>query len=195
MFEGLRCLIGQMKRLFDVIISSLIIVLISPVIVLAAVAIVVEDGFPVFFLQNRFGRGGEIFRMLKLRSMRKAREGVGAYFTSANDPRITKVGRFIRKYSIDELPQLFNVLKGDMSLVGPRPDVPQQRGQYSDEEWKERCSVRPGITGMAQALLRSQGTEAERLRMDLDYVRRQSIVLDLKIIFWTVGRISGRGGN
>lgn len=184
-----------MKRLFDVFASLLIIALISPVIVIAALAIVVEDGFPIFFLQNRFGRGGKIFRMMKLRSMRKVTEGAGPYFTSVNDPRITRVGRIIRKYSIDELPQLFNVLRGDMSLVGPRPDVPQQRDQYTDHEWQERCSARPGITGLAQALLRSQGTEAERLQMDLDYVRRQSLSLDIRILFWTIGRMSGRGGN
>lgn len=184
-----------MKRLFDVLASLLIIGMIGPVIAIAALAIVIEDGFPVFFFQNRFGRDGKIFRMMKLRSMRNAKEGAGAYFTSVDDPRVTKVGRIIRKFSIDELPQLFNVLKGDMSLVGPRPDVPQQRGQYSDAEWHERCSVRPGITGMAQALLRSQGTEADRLQLDLDYVRRQSLALDIRILFWTVGRISGRGSN
>jgi lipopolysaccharide/colanic/teichoic acid biosynthesis glycosyltransferase len=120
---------------------------------------------------------------------------VGPYHTADRDPRITAVGRFIRRTSIDELPQLFNVLKGDMSLVGPRPDVPAQRGLYRDADWAERCSVRPGITGLAQALIRSGGAPGERLALDLRYVREASLGLDLKILWWTLSRLSAKESN
>ena len=120
---------------------------------------------------------------------------IGPFNTSANDPRITRVGRFIRRTSLDELPQLFNVLLGDMSLVGPRPDVPVQRSLYNDRDWALRCSVRPGITGLAQVVLRSEGTEDDRRELDLRYVREHSVWLDLKILAQTVGRLTGRGAN
>jgi lipopolysaccharide/colanic/teichoic acid biosynthesis glycosyltransferase len=105
------------------------------------------------------------------------------------------VGRFIRRTSIDELPQLLNVLKGDMSLVGPRPDVPAQRGLYSTADWETRCSVRPGITGLSQALLRSGGSPDQRLALDLRYAREHSAWMDLQIMWWTLGRLSGKGSN
>ena len=127
--------------------------------------------------------------------MVKNAASLGPYFTAAGDPRITPVGRFIRRTSLDELPQLLNVLLGDMSLVGPRPDVPAQRSLYSDDQWAERCSVRPGITGMAQALLRSECTEAQRLEQDLRYVHEQNLWLDLKIMALTLKRLSGKGSN
>ena len=111
------------------------------------------------------------------------------------DPRITRVGRFIRRTSIDELPQLINVLLGDMSLVGPRPDVPAQRSLYSDADWAMRCSVRPGITGLAQALYRSTSTEAQRLEADLRYAREHTLWLDARIVWWTLGRLGGQGAN
>ncbi|MES1265247.1 MAG: sugar transferase, partial [Variovorax sp.] len=117
------------------------------------------------------------------------------YQTADGDPRITGVGRVLRRTSIDELPQLFNVFKGDMSLVGPRPDVPAQRTLYSDADWAGRCSVRPGITGLAQALLRSEGTQADRLALDLRYAREHNFWLDLRIIGWTLGRLGGKGAN
>ena len=112
-----------------------------------------KAAFPVLFRQTRLGLHGREFGMFKFRSMVKNAASIGPYFTSDNDPRITRVGRFIRRTSIDELPQILNVLRGDMSLVGPRPDVPAQRALYSDADWAQRCSVRPGITGLAQALL------------------------------------------
>jgi lipopolysaccharide/colanic/teichoic acid biosynthesis glycosyltransferase len=149
----------------------------------------------VFFRQARIGRGGRTFGMFKFRSMVRNAAAIGPFNTAAGDPRITRVGRFIRRTSLDELPQLLNVLAGDMSLVGPRPDVPVQRALYNDADWAERCSVRPGITGLAQALLRSEGTEDQRRELDLRYVREQSLWLDLKIMAWTVGRLTGRGSN
>ena len=175
--------------------SALLLLLLGPLLLLVAVCIAWESGFPVLFRQTRLGLHGREFGMFKFRSMVKNAAAIGPYFTADHDPRITRVGRFIRRTSIDELPQLLNVLAGDMSLVGPRPDVPAQRGLYTDADWAQRCSVRPGITGLAQALLRSEGSEAQRLALDLRYSREASVWLDLKIMWWTLGRLSGKGAN
>ena len=133
--------------------------------------------------------------MFKFRSMVKNAAFTGPYFTDTNDSRITRVGRFIRRTSIDELPQIINVLLGDMSLVGPRPDVPAQKSLYAPGDWEQRCSVRPGITGLAQTLIRSTGTPQHRLNLDLQYVSEQSMLLDLKIMWLTLARLSGKGSN
>ncbi len=179
----------------DVLLSLVALVSLSPVLAATAVAIAAESGWPVLFRQTRLGLNGQSFGMFKFRSMVKNAAAIGPYFTSNDDPRITRVGRFIRRTSLDELPQLFNVLTGDMSLVGPRPDVPAQRNLYVDADWAQRCSVRPGITGLAQAKIRSGGSEGERLALDLRYTREQSLWLDLKILWWTLGRLSGKGSN
>lgn len=184
-----------MKRLFDLLLSMIALLLLSPLLAAAAAAIALESGRPVLFSQTRLGLGGREFRMFKFRSMVKDAASIGPYHTASGDPRITPVGRWLRQTSVDELPQLLNVLKGDMSLVGPRPDVPAQRALYSPSDWALRCSVRPGITGLAQALLRSEATEAQRLELDLRYAKEHSFGLDLRIIAWTLGRASGRGGN
>jgi len=184
-----------MKRVMDVVLSLLATVALAPLMLVTALAIVFEDGFPVLYRQTRIGLGGREFSMFKFRSMTKNADKVGPYFTATADSRITQVGRLIRKTSIDELPQLWNVVIGEMSLVGPRPDVPVQRGLYTDADWDQRCSVRPGITGLAQALIRSGGSDGERLRLDLRYTRESSLWLDLKIMFWTLGRLSGKGAN
>jgi lipopolysaccharide/colanic/teichoic acid biosynthesis glycosyltransferase len=184
-----------MKRALDVMLSLLALILLSPLLLAAAVAIAMESGRPVLFGQVRLGRGGREFRMYKFRSMVKDAEAIGPYHTDEGDPRVTPVGRVLRRTSLDELPQLLNVLKGDMSLVGPRPDVPAQRGLYSDRDWLQRCSVRPGITGLAQALLRSEATPAERLSLDLRYAREHSLWMDLRILGWTFRRLSGKGSN
>ena len=147
------------------------------------------------FRQTRLGLRGREFGMYKFRSMVKNAAAIGPYHTAEGDPRITPVGRYLRRTSIDELPQLLNVLAGDMSLVGPRPDVPAQRALYSEADWAERCSVRPGITGLAQALLRSDATEVQRLALDLRYAREHNLWLDLRIVAWTLGRLSGKGSN
>jgi lipopolysaccharide/colanic/teichoic acid biosynthesis glycosyltransferase len=184
-----------MKRLMDVLLSVAALLVLWPVLALTALAIVLDNGLPVFFRQTRLGLGGREFDMLKFRSMRKDAAATGPYFTQANDARITRVGRFIRRTSIDELPQFINVLRGDMSLVGPRPDVPVQRALYTDADWAQRCSVKPGITGLAQAKIRSDGTEKQRLALDLSYTRTVSVWLDLKIMWWTLARLSGKGSN
>jgi lipopolysaccharide/colanic/teichoic acid biosynthesis glycosyltransferase len=184
-----------MKRVLDVLVAAAALSVLSPVLALVAMAIVLETGLPVLFRQVRIGLGGREFRMYKFRSMVRNAAAVGPYYTSAADPRITRVGAFIRRTSLDELPQLFNVLAGDMSLVGPRPDVPAQRSLYTSEEWTQRCSVRPGITGLAQATLRSAATPEQRLALDLRYAREHSLWLDLRILAWTVARLAGKGAN
>lgn len=184
-----------MKRLFDITAALFALLLLSPLLLGTALAVAAESGFPVLFRQTRIGLLGRKFGMFKFRSMVKNAASIGPYFTSANDPRITRVGRFIRRTSLDELPQLINVLLGDMSLVGPRPDVPAQASLYSEADWAQRCSVRPGITGLAQALYRSTSTEAQRLEADLRYTREASLWLDLKICWWTLRRITGQGSN
>lgn len=184
-----------MKRLLDIATALLALLLLSPLLLGTALAVALESGFPVLFRQTRVGLHGREFGMFKFRSMVKNAASIGPYFTSANDPRVTRVGRFIRRTSLDELPQLINVLTGDMSLVGPRPDVPAQKSLYTEADWSQRCSVRPGITGLAQALYRSESTEAQRLEADLRYTREASLWLDLKICWWTIRRLSGKGAN
>jgi len=184
-----------MKRALDVLMALSALLLLSPLLLAAAAAIALESGRPILFRQTRLGLHGREFPMYKFRSMVVNAAAQGPYFTSDGDPRITRVGRWLRRTSIDELPQLLNVLKGDMSLVGPRPDVPEQRRLYSDADWKQRCSVRPGITGLAQAKLRSEATPAQRLALDLRYAREHGLLLDLRIIGWTLARATGKGSN
>jgi lipopolysaccharide/colanic/teichoic acid biosynthesis glycosyltransferase len=184
-----------MKRAMDVLLAGLALLVLSPVLIATGAAVAIDSGFPVFFRQLRVGRGGRSFGMLKFRSMVVNAASIGPFNTSANDPRITRVGRFIRRTSLDELPQLVNVLRGDMSLVGPRPDLPVQRSLYNDADWALRCSVRPGITGLAQVELRSEGTEDQRRELDLRYVRERSLGLDLRILARTVARLGGQGAN
>ena len=184
-----------MKRLTDIVLSLIALVLLAPVLLLAALAVLLDSGWPVLFRQTRVGLGGHEFGLFKFRSMVKNAASTGPYFTQANDARITRVGRFIRRTSIDELPQIINVLLGDMSLVGPRPDVPLQKSLYSSHDWTRRCSVRPGITGLAQALIRSEGTQEQRLALDLRYVREAGPLFDLKIMWLTLARLTGKGSN
>ena len=179
----------------DIVLAMAALLALAPLLLGAALAIALETGLPVLFRQTRVGLNGREFGMYKFRSMVKNAAQVGPHFTTDNDPRITRVGRFVRRTSIDELPQLINVLKGEMSLVGPRPDVPAQRSLYTPVDWAQRCSVRPGITGLAQALYRSDSTEVQRLDADLRYTREASLWLDLKICWWTLRRLGGQGAN
>lgn len=184
-----------MKRLIDIAFALMALLLLAPVLGLCALAVAFESGWPVLYCQTRVGLGGQPFNMLKFRSMVKNADALGSYMTQANDARITRVGRFIRRTSLDELPQIINVLRGDMSLVGPRPDVPLQKALYAPGDWAQRCSVRPGITGLAQAVIRSEATPDQRLALDLRYVQESSVWFDLKIMLWTLRRLSGKGSN
>lgn len=183
-----------MNRACDVTVALPALVLLAPVMVLVAAAVALESGRPVLYRQVRVGQGGREFMLFKFRSMVTGADA-GGYETAQEDPRVTRVGRFLRRTSLDELPQLFNVLRGDMSLVGPRPDVPAQRTLYTPADWALRCAVRPGITGLAQALLRSEATPGQRLALDLQYVRERGFLLDLRILWLTLRRLGGRGSN
>lgn len=184
-----------MKRLFDFLISFAAVVVLLPILVMVALGIRIQDGGPSLFGQIRVGKNGREFRMWKFRSMVVNADRLGGYSTTDGDPRITALGRFIRRTSLDELPQLLNVLVGDMSIVGPRPDVPAQRNLYTEEEWSIRNSVRPGITGLAQSTLRSAATGEQRKALDLEYAKNVSMVLDLRIILMTFKQVIFKGGN
>ncbi|MGA8009372.1 MAG: sugar transferase [Thiomonas sp.] len=183
------------KRLFDIVLALLALLLLSPLMFTAALAVWLDSGRPVLFAQERVGRGTQPFRLFKFRSMVIDAAQRGSHSTAQNDPRITRVGRILRRTSVDELPQLINVLRGDMSLVGPRPDVPAQRGNYTAEQWAQRHRVRPGITGLAQALYRSRATPQQRLQADLDYAGHHGLLVDLRIIGLTVVQLFKRSAN
>lgn len=184
-----------MKRAFDILVSLGALIVFSPVMIVAAVAVLLHDGAPVLFRQVRVGQGGRPFHIYKFRSMVKNAERLGGFSTADGDRRITPVGRFLRHSSVDELPQLLNVLKGDMSLVGPRPNVPEQVVEYRPEDWVARHQVKPGITGLAQARYRSLATAQQRLSADLEYIGRASLLFDLVIMLMTVRRLMTKASN
>ncbi|WP_182852171.1 sugar transferase [Metapseudomonas otitidis] len=184
-----------MKRLLDLVTAAVAICLLAPVLIVVSGMIYFSDFGPVIFKQLRVGRGGKEFYIYKFRSMIVNAESLGGFSTADGDPRITKVGKLIRRTSVDELPQLLNVLFGDMSIVGPRPDVPAQRVLYTEAEWQLRNSVRPGITGPAQATLRSAATDIQRKDLDLQYARHNSLFVDFRIILLTFKQVFSKGGN
>lgn len=178
------------KRLFDIISSALVLLLISPVMIVTAIAIKVSDRGPVFYKQERLTIDGKIFKVMKFRSMRvdAEKDGVARLSTGDKDDRITPVGRVIRKLRIDELPQLLNILGGSMSVVGPRPERPQIAAQYEEElpEFGLRLQVKAGLTGYAQVYGKYNTTPYDKLQMDLMYIANPSFVEDLRIIFATI---------
>ena len=174
-----------MNRVADVAIAGAGLLLTSPVLGLAALAIKLEDGGPILYRQTRVGMDGVDFDVLKLRTMVVGAESMGAGFAvDQGDRRITRVGRVLRRTSIDELPQLWNVLRGDMSVIGPRPTLRYQVEQY-DEHQRRRLEVRPGLTGWAQVHGRAALPWAERIELDVEYVERRSPRLDLEILLRT----------
>lgn len=185
------------KRGFDILASLMGLILLSPLFLIVAIAIKVDDPRgKVFYSQIRLGRGERPFKMFKFRSMvsnadklmvqlTEKNEVSGAMFKMREDPRVTRVGRIIRKYSIDELPQLINVVIGSMSLVGPRPPLPQEVSEYTEYD-KQRLLIKPGCTGLWQATVRNGVGFDEMVRLDLIYVKRQSILYDLWILLLTV---------
>ena len=182
-----------MKRLFDILVSSVLLLLFSPVLIGLAIAVRIDSPGPVIYRQVRVGRHLQPFRIYKFRSMVADADRIGGHSTPRGDARVTRVGRFIRKTSLDELPQLINVLIGDMSLVGPRPDVPAQEAQYAPEDWIKRHRLRPGITGLAQATVRSAAKPGERTRLDLEYVDTASLRRDIVILAQTAKQVLMRG--
>jgi len=159
-----------------------------PVFAVVAVSVRVASKGPALFKHERAGRGGKPFMFYKFRTMRVDVDLFGPSPKSADDPRLTRVGRFLREYSLDELPQLFNVLKGDMSIVGPRPLYVSQIAEWNERQ-KKRLQVKPGLTGLAQVCGRGGLTVEEKLELDVKYVETKSLLLDLKIIMQTIGQI------
>ena len=198
----------RIKRVLDVIISVMALLFIWPVMLVIAL-LVKRDGGPAFYAQKRVGRNGRLFKVYKFRSMKVGAdkqedflspEELAEYrrdYKLKNDPRISKLGNFLRKSSLDELPQLWNIIRGDMSLVGPRPLLPSElTGNYTPEERQLLMSVQPGLTGYWQAVARNESSYAtgERQKQELYYIGRVSFLMDVKIILMTVQRvITGKG--
>jgi lipopolysaccharide/colanic/teichoic acid biosynthesis glycosyltransferase len=174
-----------LNRVADVVIAGAGLLLTSPILAAAALATKVQDRGPVLYRQTRVGKGGEDFGVLKLRTMIVGAEKLGAGFAvDQGDARITRVGRFLRRTSIDELPQLWNILRGDMSVIGPRPTLRYQVEQY-DEHQRRRLEIRPGLTGWAQVHGRASLPWAERIDLDVWYVENRSPKVDLEILLRT----------
>jgi len=182
-----------MKRVFDLVFSFFALIIFLPLMIIIAVFIKI-DGGPIIYRQVRVGINGAEFGIFKFRSMVVNADKLGGYSTNPGDKRITSVGSFIRKTSIDELPQLLNVLLGHMSIIGPRPNVPAQFHEYTQEQWDKRNSVLPGITGIAQSRNRSNATWQQRYDMDIEYVDNSSFLLDIKIIINTFKQVVFKGG-
>lgn len=180
-----------MKRFLDILVSLSGLLLLSPIILITAVLVALKLGVPVFFTQLRPGKNGRIFRMFKFRSMTNALDTSGKLMP--DEIRLTRFGRFLRSTSLDELPELWNVLKGDMSLVGPRPLLPEYLPLYSARQAK-RHEVRPGITGWAQINGRNAISWEQKFELDVWYVEHQSLWLDLKILMLTVKKVFVREG-
>jgi lipopolysaccharide/colanic/teichoic acid biosynthesis glycosyltransferase len=193
------------KRLLDIVVTTIALFALLPIFAVTALSIVVENPGPVFFVQIRVGRNGRHFRFYKFRSMivnadkikaqlaaqNESKDGV--IFKMKKDPRITRTGRIIRKFSIDELPQLINVLKGDMSLVGPRPPVPNEVAQYTLEQ-RKRLHAIPGITGLWQVSGRSDIPFTDQVRLDLQYIQSSGVFNDMQLLLKTIPAVlSGKG--
>lgn len=194
-----------LKRALDITVGITLLLLLAPVFALIALAVWIEDGGPVFFAQTRVGLYGRHFKMYKIRSMcldaeqrlkdllAQNHHKEGVTFKLKEDPRITRVGKWLRKFSFDELPQLYNVLKGDMSLVGPRPPLPREVAKYGPAD-RRRLATKPGITCIWQISGRSEIDFSGQVRLDVDYIERQSFGLDMRILLRTVPAVfSGKG--
>lgn len=191
-----------LKRTMDILGSGIGLILLSPIFILVALAIKVEDPKgKIFFAQERCGKNNKLFKMYKFRSMVSNAEELleelmyenemdGPVFKIKEDPRITKVGKFIRKTSIDELPQLYNIFMGDMSIVGPRPAIPHEVAEYNDYQ-KQRLLVKPGLTCIWQVSGRNSIGFDEWVDMDLEYIEKRNLWMDIKLIFKTVGVLFG----
>ncbi len=205
MWELSLGLLALVKRLIDIAIAGTALLLFSPLFAIVALWIYIEDPGPIFYVQDRVGLNGRVFRFIKFRSMvtnaaalkdklLQANESEdGVTFKMKNDPRVTRIGRFIRRFSVDELPQILNVLLGDMAIVGPRPPVPREVAEYTLEE-RKRLHVKPGLTCIWQVSGRSDIPFKQQVQLDLQYIRSRSILTDFWIILKTVPAVLlGRG--
>lgn len=180
-----------LKRILDFTLTLIGTIIISPILLIITVLIKCSSKGPVFFKQKRLGLHGKIFEIIKFRTMvvNAEKMGSGVYIREKDDPRVTKIGRFLRSTSLDELPQIFNVLKGDMALVGPRPPVTYHPydGYDNYPEWaKKRFQMRPGMTGLVQITTRSDASWDERIKIDCEYIDKFNLIFDFKILFGTV---------
>ena len=183
-----------LKRILDIVASLFLLIIFLPLFFIIAILVKIDSKGPVFFLQKRCGKNGRVFNMYKFRTMVKDAESLkkrlknemeGPMFKMRNDPRITGVGRILRRCSLDELPQLINVLKGQMSLVGPRPLADEEMTE--DDNWRKiRLSVKPGMTGLWQIMGRASGKFSDWVSYDIEYVQKRSLSMDIKILFLTV---------
>jgi len=179
------------KRILDILISLPVVVILLPVFVITVIAIRVSSKGSAIFKQQRAGKDGKPFVFYKFRTMKIDVDPFGASPKSGEDPRLTKVGMFLRQYSLDELPQLFNILKGDMSIVGPRPLYVSQMAEWNERQ-KKRLLVKPGLTGLAQVSGRGELTREEKLELDIKYVETAGLLTDTKIILATIAQVFGR---
>lgn len=186
-----------MKILMDKIFGLILLILLFPMLLIIALLIKIEDRGPIFFFQNRLGKNKEIFKMYKFRTMKENAPDIrlndGSTFNSDNDFRVTKIGRLLRKTSLDELAQIINIIRGEMSFIGPRPDLPDHLKLYEGEEFK-KLNINPGITGYAQVNGRNDLPWKERFKYDIYYVENWSLLLDIKIMMKTVKIILMRKG-
>ena len=179
------------KRVIDILGSLMGLILLSPVFIITAILVYIKLGSPIFFVQERVGKDNKVFKMIKFRSMKNDKNKYGEYLS--DEERLTPFGEKLRSLSIDELPELINVLKGDMSLVGPRPLLVDYLELYSDEQIR-RHEMRPGITGLAQVNGRNSISWGERFKLDVSYVDTYNLFLDIKILFMTVYKVVKRDG-
>ena len=182
------------KRFTDIIFSILVLILTFPFLILVMIAIKLDSKGPVFFVHSRSGYKGNQFKMLKFRGMVDNALFIGPELTQERDPRITRVGRFLRRTSIDEIPQVINVLKGEMSIIGPRPEVPSITAAYSEKQ-KQIFNYVPGITGISQINGRQRLTPEARVKMECEYYSKETFFNDIKILFKTIPIVISNKGN
>ena len=184
-----------LKRIIDLIVSICVLPIFIIFYIIIAPIIYFEDKGKIFYNGERLGKDGKIFKMYKFRTMKMNSEDIrnkdGSTYNGEDDPRVTKIGKVLRKTSIDELPQILNVLKGDMSIIGPRPDLPEHMKLYTNEE-KRKLQVRPGITGYNQAYYRNSVEWKERIKNDIYYINHLTLIMDIKVFFKTIETIIKR---
>ncbi len=183
-----------MKRVLDFLISLFALIIFSPLFLIVSVGVMISDGTPILFRQKRVGKNNELFEIYKFRTMKKGTENVASNELEDADSKITKFGRILRATSIDELPQLFNILNGSMSLIGPRPLIPEETEIRELRNKYNVYSVRPGITGWAQVNGRDNVSAEKKALLDKEYVEKQSLMFDIKIFFMTIHQVLRREG-
>lgn len=182
------------KRLTDIIVSLFVLIIFSPILLIFAIAIKFESRGPVFFIQERSGFGGKPFKLFKFRGMVQNALEIGPELTQQNDPRVTKVGRILRRTSIDEIPNFINVLKGEMSVIGPRPEILSITSKYNDIQRKV-FQFKPGVTGISQINGRQMLTPEQRVNMEIDYYNKETFWSDLKVFLNTFSVVINNEGN